>query len=744
MRTLVIDDVSPDDAPEVLGQFPFARLIKNETNLGFAGTCNVGIAASTGDVVIFLNSDTVIPRPALIRLVQSLMVPGVAAAGPLTNNAGHLQLIHPAYTSLETLGLFAEDFAQRPNQDSEVDMLVGFCLAVRKSVLNEIGGFDERFKRGMFEDNDLSYRMRREGHRLVISSRSFVHHHGSRSLNRSGEDTGSLFQRNKIEFDRKWKSDVESGFASHLSGYSAQPIVFNWDRHPDRLAVTLKAQARVADISLCMIVKNEERVLRECLESARPYFKQIIVIDTGSTDRTVEIAKEAGAEVHVYPWTDSFSDARNQSLKYATGRWIFWMDADDTLPTSSGEILLRAATEAPEDVIGFVVPVQFVEEGPGAGTRVDHVKLFRNKPGLEFEGRIHEQILPSLRAIGGQIARLDAVVMHSGYDTSTQGQANKRVRDYKLLKLDLEERPNHPFVLFNLGMTDHYTNEHETAVEWLQQSIAVASPDESHVRKAYALVAVSLRLLGRHHDSLDALEAGLATVGDDAELRFQAGLLLTEMGRYEEARSYYESIAEDTGGYFTSIDIGILTHKRYFNLGMVCMLLHDYPSAKTWLERSMDHRPLFMPSAQELFRAALEYSDLRTAQHVLDRVLSTVGPTEEWAELGIRYAEKLGGPGDAEQFLHQAIRNYPQASGPRMALARAYLASGNEPAAIQHLLVLEDMGSAEAAFYLGVSATRRGSYQEAFNWMERAYRLNPNHEDTRIQMENLSRVLAEV
>src|SRR5207245_1618726 len=140
-----------------------------------------------------------------------------------------------------------------------------------------------------------------------------------------------------------------------------------------------------------------------------------------------------------FPWTDSFADARNESIKQSTGDWIFWLDADDTLPAISGEAIREAVRNAPPAVGGFVVPVQFVEDGPGAGTRVDHVKLFRNIQGLQFEGRIHEQILRPLTSRGWQIARCGAVVLHSGYDTSPEGQERKRVRDYHLLELDLKD-----------------------------------------------------------------------------------------------------------------------------------------------------------------------------------------------------------------------------------------------------------------------------------------------------------------
>src|SRR5665213_360932 len=101
-----------------------------------------------------------------------------------------------------------------------------------------------------------------------------------------------------------------------------------------------------------------------------------------------------------------------------------WMDADDTLAPGSGEIILNAVLNAPRDVIAFIIPVQFLEEnGRPTGTRVDHVKLFRIFPDMEWTGAIHEQILPELRRRGGKIARLNALVLHSGYDTSPEGQA---------------------------------------------------------------------------------------------------------------------------------------------------------------------------------------------------------------------------------------------------------------------------------------------------------------------------------
>lgn len=511
----------------------------------------------------------------------------------------------------------------------------------------------------------------------------------------------------------------------------------------EELSIPVTASKRPT-ISLCMIVRDEERVLGECLKSAKPWVDEMIVVDTGSTDRTIQIAKSVGATVYSFPWTDSFAQARNESLKYASGDWIFWMDADDTLPAHSGEAIRQAACSAPEEIAGFVIPVQFVEDSALAtGTRVDHVKLFRNRPGIAFEGRIHEQILPSLRATGGLIARCAAVVLHSGYDTSPEGQAKKRARDAKLLLLDLQERPNHPFVLFNLGMTDHYCGMHELAIEWLKKCLAVSVPEESHVRKAYALLAVSLRELGKANECLQAIEEGLCVTPADPELHFQAGYTLTALGRYEEAKSHYTNVVgSDIAAHFSSVDIGILGFKTFHNLGSVCMLLGEYLEAKQWWLKAVGAAPQFLPSVFELFTASIQAQDFTTAQQMLDAVWKVEGASENWSLMGVRYGEATHEAGKAEGFLRDAVGSYPAAIGPRLVLARRLLQSGREEEAGGHLAALNDQGVAEAAFYLGVSATRKGHLKTALAWMQRASALNPSHRETQEQLANLQIALA--
>lgn len=640
-QVIVVDNASPDGAAtlaaELVKRLPSGKVIALAENTGFAHACNVGFYEATGDVVLFLNSDTVVPRAGLIRLVESLMASGsIAAAGPLSNNVGHFQQTPVTYTSWDTIDLFAEDFARREAPDTETDMLVGFCLAARKSVILEVGPFDESFGIGTFEDNDLCYRMRRAGYRLIIAGRSFVHHTGSQTLTKVVPDPQALLRANLARFQQKWRGDLEFGFASHLSGLSPEPICFDPTKKPEAKLKQLRDLAQKAGISLCMIVKNEERVLADCLRSAQPFFQEIIVVDTGSSDRTVQIAKEHGAQVHEIAWPDSFALARNESLKHASGKWVFWLDADDTLPFASGEAIVSAAIHAPKQVAAFVVPVRFTDEGEHSGVQVDHVKLFRNVPGLEFEGRIHEQILPSLRRSipGGEIARLGAVVLHSGYDSSEEGQARKRERDEKLLKLDLADRPNHPFVLFNLGMTAHYTGDHEGALEWLTKCLEHSGSEESHVRKTYAMMGGSYRRLGRIEEAIACLKTGLETVQSDPEIHFLLGQLYAERGEFDLARHHYRACLEsDVSGVYTSYDRGLDGFKTMHNLGGIELSAGNYAEARRWFLEALKDAPEHLPSCFALFDAALTSGDRQTAEQMLEHVRSVEREGANWVAM---------------------------------------------------------------------------------------------------------------
>lgn len=351
--------------------------------------------------------------------------------------------------------------------------------------------------------------------------------------------------------------------------------------------------------------------------------------------------------------------------------------------------------------------------------------------------------MASLKRPGSTIARCKAFVLHSGYDTSEEGQARKRARDEKLLKLDLEERPDHPFVLFNLGMTAHYTNDHIMAIDWLRKCIRNSDPAESHVRKAYAMLAVSHVKRGDLIEAGKTLRKGLKLLPDDPELHFHAAQLATTQERYDDAKKHYKKTLEaDIDGHFSSVDRGILGFKTMHNLAQVDMLCNDYQSARDWWRKAADAAPEFLPSVFCLFDAAVELKDFRTAAEMHARVKAAEGYSSSWAKMAVKYGEAVGGQQMALDLLTQALQEKPNAHFVQLEIGRILLDRG-DPRATAIFDALSTAGIAEGAYLRGIAAIRQGQFAVALAAMRRALELNPGHKETIKQIEGLVELLKE-
>ena len=267
-------------------------------------------------------------------------------------------------------------------------------------------------------------------------------------------------------------------------------------------------------------------------------------------------------------------------------------------------------------------------------------------------------------------------------------------------------------------------------------------PEDSHRRKAYALLALSLRRLGQCDASRDALLEGLSHTPDDPELHFHLAHLLTEEQAYAPARAHYLQVLDaDITQHFSSVDIGILGYKTLHNLGGLGLLTDDYAEAKKWFGQAIAEAPQFLPSAFALFDAALQNDDYVTARRMLSLVEAQEGRDGHWPELGVRYAEKVGGAENGALFLEQAIRQHPEAVGPALQLTRRLLQAERTREALPLLQRLDRQQVPEATYCLGIASIRAGALPEALQYMERALRLRPDHAQTREQAQSLRQAL---
>ena len=389
---IVIDNASPDETAAWLKQQNDITVIANPVNRGFPAAINQGLRMAQGEQLLILNNDTVVTPGWLERQLEALAsAPEVGMVGPCTNRISGEQQVAVDYDqeALQGLDEFSSKWSiQHRKQYEPTDRLVGFCMLMKRSLFEKVGAFDEQFGLGNFEDDDYCRRAMQAGFQLLIARDAFIHHVGHATFQGAGVDIVGLLERNQSLYLQKWQSDQQPT--------ESQAFTVEYELADTGDSGNLLLQRKHVRSSLCMIAKNNENCIVECLTSIRPYVDEMILLDTGSTDRTAELAKSLGARVYHFTWCDSFSAARNESLKYARGQWIFWMDTDDVISPECGQ-KLRALTyqDHPDHIMGFFMQVHCIGRGPEGHqnvTRVDHVKLFRNHPAIRFELRMHEQI----------------------------------------------------------------------------------------------------------------------------------------------------------------------------------------------------------------------------------------------------------------------------------------------------------------------------------------------------------------
>ena len=193
-----------------------------------------------------------------------------------------------------------------------------------------------------------------------------------------------------------------------------------------------------SSISVCLIVKNEERFLEKCLKSVKDIADEIIIIDTGSQDNTVAIAKKYTEKVFFHLWNDNYGEARNHYFDYAKGDWIFHIDADEELVKEDIPVLLKAVKDSDTDLV-LIPIVSHLEKGQSEGLH-NGERLFRNNGIIRYEGRIHE------RLVGYKNAKISPVhLIHYGYDLKDDDLSErKNQRRIRLLNMDIQDNPDNP------------------------------------------------------------------------------------------------------------------------------------------------------------------------------------------------------------------------------------------------------------------------------------------------------------
>lgn len=654
------------------------EVIHNEKNLGFPAGCNQALAKARGQYLVFLNNDTIVTSSWLENLIAWSLHdwPNVGMVGPVTNYSRPPQQISVDYEDVRDLEAFAarrrEQFAR---QAMQVERLTGFCLLTRRDVVDRIGNLDEQYGVGFFDDDDLSVRALTAGYKLLIALNIFIHHFGSRTFTGLSIDCPRQLAENFERFKAKWGPVHAAGYRGDTKTRRGSDAGMN-EGVPGRPEAAAKS---MTDVALCMIVKNEEQNLGDCLTSAAGLFAETVIIDTGSTDRTKEIATEFGATVVDFPWIDSFAAARNESIRHATCPWIFWLDADDRLDEENRTKLRELFATLQDENVAFVMKCHCLPDSKtGTATLVDHVRLFRSHPEILWEHRVHEQILPAIRRLGGSVRWADILIHHAGY-LQEDVHGRKKGRNLRLLQMEYAEQPDHPFTLFNLGSAYEELGHYEQALPYFWRSLELSAPTDSIVRKLYSSCVQCHRALKQWPKALEACRAGRKLYPADAELLFLEGILCEESGDVAGAeRCWLDLLESREGPHFSSLDSGIRGYKTRHNLATIYLRQGRVDDAEAQCRFSLSERPDFKLAWVVLGDIALHrgtWGELEDACRNLDQL------PDSKLEAGVLRARSYAARKDfrsARALLEELIAREPDAVFPRIVLSHVLLEEGQD------------------------------------------------------------------
>lgn len=412
-----------------------------------------------------------------------------------------------------------------------------------------------------------------------------------------------------------------------------------------------------------MIVKDEEELLPRSLTSVAGIASEIVVVDTGSTDRSAAIAREFGASVYAHKWEDDFAKARNQALDAASGDWILVLDADEELAPECLPLLSESLCR-PD---AFAYALRFVNY---YGQLTEYLsftdsccRLFRNLPDLRYSGKIHEDIVPSLlkRHLTPIPSRI--TIRHYGYLEDRVRQKRKPQRNAALLVKAIAETPGDSRLQYALGTEYIHTEQYSEAIGMFLPLLQSLEPSCGFYPDLLLKTALLLRVRRSYDEAFRLVEEGLRLFPDFTDLWDLLGDLCVERNEYGLARKAYErslsltprsglyASQTGTGSFATAHRLGQLQEKllnRAEALRSYRQALSKFPryepAWQRWLELTAAEgrwaellyclrrwqAELMTQQWTEAVRCLLRYNELSLAQRILkwapEPVLANLNP----------------------------------------------------------------------------------------------------------------------
>jgi len=371
-----------------------------------------------------------------------------------------------------------------------------------------------------------------------------------------------------------------------------------------------------------MIVRNEAGQLAECLGPVASLFDEIIVVDTGSQDDTKSIAGQFTPHVFDFPWCDDFAAARNESLRRATGDWIFWLDADDRLRPDQMAKLRSLMANLGDQPQAYLMDTVCASRYACEGARlISHARLFRRHPNMAWRGRVHEQLRPSPAQLGYDVIWSDVQIDHLGYADATIRQ-RKLNRDVRLLRMDYAVDPDDASTLVHLGLAYFRLGNFNEARKHLNRLLKKDNDAADYMRQVYAVLAECSLREGRVGDALATLHHSLRVFPTDENLLLLKAECHYELDQFEAAGDALTQIVsrETTAQYRGGVPGEIRCKLAPRKLGDVLRLQRKFGEAEAMLRKVVNESPDDTLSWHALGRVYIDADRRQELQDVVQRL----------------------------------------------------------------------------------------------------------------------------
>lgn len=355
-------------------------------------------------------------------------------------------------------------------------------------------------------------------------------------------------------------------------------------------------------LSVCMIIKNEEKYLAKCLDAIKDHVDEIIIVDTGSTDKSKEIAKNYTGKIYDFIWSNDFSKARNFSISKCENNWVLVLDADEIVTGfDKKEIAQFMSLFSKQKIVGRVKIINFFEEESEMKKSITYVSRLFNKKMFHYEGTIHEQIVTKDKS-QYHMEPVQITVEHLGYLNDVMNEKNKFQRNIFLLKNAIKERPDDSYYYYQLGKSYYKVEQYKDALKSFKSAIErCESFRYEYAEDLIESYGYALLKCGKYAEAME-LQNYQKYYGGLPDYNFVMGLIYMNNGKFQEAiNTFQKCIGENEGkiegvnSYQPNYNIGVI----YETLGYISKAIEFYQKCGKYLRARKRLNEIMKQKVQE-------------------------------------------------------------------------------------------------------------------------------------------------